>query len=124
VTHSVTTTTDSTEHSPPPNHVAAQREFPVGAVLTLTCGSIDRPFCGLRDLYTILGYLLADVPAADDMADAITRCRPLVLTQHPDLGAVSAPPVDAPDTVVLAWLAAQESRFGTTLVLSSSGRDQ
>lgn len=94
------------------------RDFPLGAVLTVTAGSLERPLCSLSDLYAILGFLLADVPAADELDAAITACRPAVLTQHPQLAAVTAPPAATPDAAVLTWLADRETQFGPTLTLT------
>lgn len=97
----------------------APRTFGLGAVLTVTAGSYERPLCPLGDLYAILGFLLADVPAADDLAAAITVCRPIVLAQHPELEPVTAPGPDTPDAAVLAWLADREAQFGSSLTLTS-----
>lgn len=97
----------------------APRLFPLGAVLTLTAGSLERPLCSLSDLYAVLGFLLADIPAADDLDAAITACRPIVLAQHPDLEPVIAPGPAAPDAAVLAWLADREAQFGAVLELAS-----
>lgn len=104
--------------------VLPPRVFPLGAVLTITAGSYERPFCTLADLYSILGWLRHDVPAADELADAIDDWRPVILAQHPELAAVVAPPADASDTAVLSWLADQEAQFGAYLQLTSPGPRQ
>lgn len=95
--------------------------FPLGAVLTVTSGSVDRPLCSLGDLYSVLGFLRRDVPGADELQTAIDECRPLVLDQHPGLADVVAPPADTADVVVLAWLADREAQFGAVLELASPG---
>lgn len=99
--------------------VSPPRDFPLGVVLTLAVGSHDRPFCELRDLYAVLGHMLATVPGADQMDAAITACRGAVLRQHPTLAGLVAPSPAADDTTVLAWLAAQEQLHGATLPLTS-----
>lgn len=101
--------------------VLAPRAFPLGAVLTITAGSLDRPFCRLADLYSVLGFLRADVPAAAEVQAAIDECRPIVLGQYPDLENLVAPASDAPDAWVLQWLADREAQFGPVLELSSPG---
>ncbi|WP_319456910.1 MULTISPECIES: hypothetical protein [unclassified Mycobacterium] len=95
------------------------RLFKLGQVLTIACADAEaqQVFCTYGELLDVLGYLLDDVPLADDMAAAIEQCRGYVHRWHPDLAAVAAPALNAPDTTVLAWLAAQEAEHGPELLL-------
>lgn len=92
-------------------------EFPIGAVLTITCGTAERIFCSYAEQLRILGYMAAQVPHPDDMQPYTDTARPAILQQHPQLASVQAPTVGAPDTVVLAWLKQQETNYGATLTL-------
>ncbi|ORA24929.1 hypothetical protein [Mycobacterium aquaticum] len=96
------------------------RPFTIGQVLTLACASTeaDQMFCSYGDLLAVVGFMLSDVPLADHLPAAIERCRPEVLKQHPDLMVVQPPTVNATDTAVLSWLAAQERVHGTELSLT------
>ncbi len=95
------------------------RLFDLGQVLTLACSDTDAQqlFCSYAELLDVLGYMLADVPMADDIPDAIERCRPVVLEQHPDLAGTAPPLPLASDTEVLTWLADQAAEHGTKLAL-------
>jgi hypothetical protein len=105
--------------TPPPP--LAFNEFPLGAVLTITCGSAERIFCTYGDQCRILGYMGGHVPPPADVQAYIDAARPAVLEQHPDLAAVTAPPADAPDVDVLTWLQQQETNHGPTLTLAALG---
>lgn len=95
----------------------AYNEFPIGAVLTVTCGSADRIFCTYGEQLRILGYMAGHVPPPEDTQAYIDAAKPAVLQQYPALKVIVAPTVGAPDAVVLAWLQQQETNFGATLTL-------
>ena len=99
---------------------AAGHPFSLGQVLTLACANIEahQMFCPYGDLLAVLGFMLSDVPLAEQLPAAIERCRPEVHRQHPNLIAVQPPAVNSPDTAVLSWLAAQEREHGTELALT------
>uniref|UniRef100_A0AAU8GQU0 Minor tail protein n=1 Tax=Mycobacterium phage JustASigh TaxID=3158894 RepID=A0AAU8GQU0_9CAUD len=99
---------------------ASPRSFTIGQVLTLACARTDeqQSFCSYGDLLDVLGYMLGDVPAADDIPDAIEQCRPAVRQAYPELAAEIPPPLNAPDTAVLSWLSHQERQYGGELTLA------
>lgn len=97
---------------------APHNMFPLGAVLTITCGSADRIFCTYGEILHILGFMLSDVPSPADTQAYIDAARPAVLAEHPELGVIRAPSVGAPDAVVLAWLHQQEQNHGATMTLT------
>lgn len=98
----------------------ASRSFSIGQVLTLACAHTDmqQSFCSYGDLLDVLGFMLGDVPAADDIPDAIDRCRPAVQAAYPELAAEDPPAPGASDTAVLAWLSQQERQHGAELTLT------
>lgn len=98
----------------------ASRSFSIGQVLTLACAHTDmqQSFCSYGDLLDVLGFMLGDVPAADDIPDAIDRCRPAVQLAHPALVAEIPPPLNASDTAVLSWISHQERQHGSELTLT------
>lgn len=98
------------------------RQFPLGAALTVALTALGPPhsdlgpWCELRDLYELIGWLVGDIPAVEQLAGHTSAARESLLNQHPDLvHAVGAPPAGAPDATVLAWLAEQEARFGAAV---------
>lgn len=95
------------------------RPFSIGQVLTLACGNTEaqQVFCTYGELLEVLGYMLADVPLAEDIPAAIQRSRAAVHSQYPRLALLQPPSVTASDTAVLAWIAAQEREHGPTLAL-------
>ena len=106
---------ETTKLAPPP----AARSFTIGQVLTVACANTEahQMFCSYAELVDVLGFLLNDVPMADELADAIEQCRPHVVLAYPDFGHVHPPALDASDTAVLAWIAAQEREHGAELAL-------
>lgn len=105
------------------------RTFTVGQVMTVLVGSVlaDRVFCSWGELLDVLGWLLQDVPMADEVDGAIDECRPYVEDLYPDLATVDPPSADASDTHVLGWLADLSRRHGNLLeltpVVEVEGRD-
>ncbi len=98
------------------------RTFPVGAALTVALSALGPPYatigpyCELRDLYDIVGWLVGDIPTVEQLTGHTGRARTALLAQHPALGDVhGAPASGSPDTAVLSWLAAQEAVFGPTV---------
>lgn len=100
-----------------PSNPPVYNEFPLGAVLTVTCGSAERIFCGYAEQIRILGFMANQVPMPADIQTYIDAAKPAILQQHPELANVQAPTAGAPDTVVLAWLKQQETNYGATLTL-------
>ena len=88
------------------------RKFTVGQVMTVLAGSSERTFCSWGEVLDVLGWLLQDVPLADEVDSAIEACRPAVAAQHPALVAYTAPPPRASDTYVLEWLGSIELDHG------------
>jgi len=88
------------------------RPFSAGQVMTVLAGSSERAFCTGGQLLDVLGWLLQDMPAHDQIDGAIERARGGVQRQHPDLVPYVAPPEDASDSHVLGWLADIENRHG------------
>lgn len=97
--------------------------FTAGQVMTVLVGSSDRLFCTWGQLLDVLGWLLQDVPMADEVDAAIEEARPSVQTQHPALVAYTAPPVGASDSHVLEWLAAIELDHGLEFALAPVGEE-
>ncbi|QEA10824.1 hypothetical protein [Mycobacterium phage Weirdo19] len=95
------------------------RLFSIGQVLTLTSSNIEaqQMFCSYGDLLDVLGYLLSDVPMAEDIPAAIEQCRPAVRRAHPSLAHLTPPAPLAPDTEVLTWLSAMAAAHGEQLML-------
>lgn len=100
-----------------PAPALAHNEFPIGAVLTVTCGTADRIFCNIADQNRILGYLTGQVPMPADTQAYIDTCRPAILEQIPALKTVVAPTPGAPDTVVLTWIDTQAKNISPTITL-------
>lgn len=98
------------------------RQFPLGAALTVALGALGPPhsdygpFCELRDLYELIGWLVGDIPSVEQLEGHTTQAQTALLAQHPNLGAVAdVPPSGAPDSEVLSWLAAQETTLGAAV---------
>lgn len=93
------------------------RKFTVGQVMTVLAGDAERVFCSWGEVLDVLGWLLQDVPMAEELGEAIAEARPGVARQHPGLVAYSAPPVGASDSHVLGWLADIEASHAPLLEL-------
>jgi hypothetical protein len=108
-----------------PRPDAPARTFTAGQVLTLACSNAQAQqlFCSYGDLLEVLGYMLGDIPLAEEIPDAVERCRPAVLAEHPALANVGPPAVLAADTAVLTWLTHQETEHGTEFVLHPVGAE-
>ncbi|WP_431231488.1 hypothetical protein ACQ856_18170 [Mycolicibacterium psychrotolerans] len=108
---------DNPVNAYPPN------EFPVGAALTITYGSNERPFCTLGNLYRILGWLTGEIPDADEINTEIERCRTHVTAQLPDvLRLVDPPPApgdDGDNTADMVWLIGITRTYGRTITLTA-----
>jgi hypothetical protein len=100
-----------------PAEPLAYNEFPIGAVLTIACGSATQIFCTYKECIRVLGFMAHQVPHPDDTQAYIDTARPAVLAQHPELADVKPPTPGAPDTVILAWLKQQEEALGATFTL-------
>ena len=98
---------------------APERAFSIGQVLSIACSDTEahQLFCPYGDILDVLGYMLSDVPGADDLPDAIEECRPAVLEAFPALGEIAPPAPDAPDVAVLAWIGMQEQEHGSAFPL-------
>lgn len=103
-----------------PVNALPRNVFPIAAVLTVTHSGNDRPFCTLGNLYRILGFMTGDVPTAGpsdvpgslSIDEAVAKCRPEILRQHPQLAAITAP-ASRDERVILAWLDQQAEQFVT-----------
>lgn len=109
-------TTDMTVDTDPDNPVNALPEnmFPIGAALTIVYGGPDRYFATLGNVYRVLGYLTGEVPLADDIPDAMQRCRYHVENQLPtDMRIIDPPPIDTGDNIAdIAWIGGIVNKYG------------
>jgi hypothetical protein len=64
------------------------REFPVGAILTVTSGKMVHPF---DEVHELLDHLTGDTLFTHQLPRAAEECEPHLRTQHPDLAAVEVP---------------------------------
>jgi len=101
------------------------RDFPVGAALTVALDALGPPYtelgpyCELRDLYEIIAWLVGDIPTVEQLPEHTAAARVVLLAEHPQLSGAADPPASgSSDTTVLVWLAAQETQFGATITIS------
>jgi hypothetical protein len=84
------------------------KEFALGEVLTALSGLL---LCEVAGVYRVLNFLTGETLYTHQLPRAFRVCQPFVADQHPDLAALDWSGVDT--TNWRAWLAAQETRFGT-----------
>ena len=87
------------------------KDFPLGTVLTVTT---HRLLCEMDDLYEILEHLTGTTLLTHQLPRAGKACKEPLLTQFPALRDITVPDLDSRETYQ-AWMASQESIYGTTL---------
>lgn len=88
------------------------RDFPIGAVITITDG---RMVCPIGEVYGILDWMTGESLMTHQLPRASRECEPFLRAQHPDLAEVRVP--DGTDSweKAEAFLEPLRARFGATV---------
>lgn len=90
------------------------RQFPLGAVLTVTTGIV---LCQVDGIYEILNYLTGDDLFTHQLPRASEECRDPLLAQHPRLAEIVVPKGLNTFERVDAWLSEQAKKYGALIDL-------
>ncbi len=94
----------------------AGREFDLGDILSVTTGClVSRRH--VDALYDLMGFMTTDTLYTHALIRASAECKPALLEQHPELADISFPEGLEGDDAVYAWLAEQETIYGTKLLV-------
>lgn len=88
------------------------KQFHLGDILSITHDRLVSPR-HIEGVYDILGFMTGETLYTHQLPRAARECKPILLTQHPQLAEIDAENVNAGNWK--EWMAAQVEKYGEAL---------